>query len=123
MSIYDTLRPVGTSLVLKFANENPISHQRPTKTIDAGGGSSVAWSEIGSYKGAVLPISGSESMKLDRNNIEATHAIYLNATDGAAVVNGDRFVFRGRVLNMQLGQNVGEADAAYKILVAEGIGA
>ena len=123
MSIYDTLRPIGSSLVLKFANDNAISHQRPVKVTDAGGGVTVTWSTVGSYKGAVLPLSGGESHKLDRNNIEATHAAYLNEGDGAAVLNGDRFVFRGRVLNIQLIQNIGEADAVYKILVKEGVGA
>lgn len=123
MSIYDTLRPVGTSIVDRFANDNPILHERPTKVRDDGGGSAVTWAEVGSYAGAVVPLSGGEQFKLDRNNITATHAVYLNNTDGQNVQNGDRFTFRTRVFNVRLIQNIGEADAVFKITAEEGTGA
>jgi SPP1 family predicted phage head-tail adaptor len=122
MSIYSTMRGAATSLIAKFKNDVQVIHQRQTRTADGAGGVAVVWTTVGTYDAAVMPVTGSESVDLDRANVSATHAIYLKYADGVLIEAGDRISFDDRIFNVAWRENIGEANAAYKIMCDEGVG-
>jgi SPP1 family predicted phage head-tail adaptor len=122
MSIYDTTRKTGPKLIAKFANENTIDHQRRTNSPDGYGGNAVTWSSVATISGAVIPLSGNEIYQQDRLNQNVSHAVYVTNTAGTGITTGDRFVFRGRTLDIKWSENIAEADAGFKFLCEEGSG-
>ena len=57
-----------------------------TKTSDGMGGNTKSWTDIGSFRGRISPLSTNERMMQDRNNILTTHRIFcanmtVNATN------------------------------------------
>lgn len=120
MSIYGTLRSAAPGIVSTFTNENAIDHQRATKTPNGSGGNTTVWASVGTLSGAVVPLSGNEQFIQDGLKEVVTHAVYVSYADGAGVLVSDRVVFRGRVFDIRWSQNIGEADAAIRLLCEEG---
>lgn len=123
MSIYDTSAAAANRLINTFKNPVTLSHERYTKSSDGQGGNSTSWSVLASgLEAAVIPLSGKEQEEAMRLNFKATHAVYMRYSDASDIQSQDRLVFDGRILAVVDPRNIGEANAAMRILVEENTG-
>jgi SPP1 family predicted phage head-tail adaptor len=91
--------------------------EAPTRAPDGGGGASVTWSLVGEVWGAILSVSGGESVEADGVRGRITHEIWIRHRDG--VVPEMRFVLESRVFDIQAVLEQGGRRRFLKCLVEE----
>ncbi len=52
--------------------------QTETKTSDGMGGFSYAWSDLGSFRGRISPLSAQERLIQDKNTMATTHRVFCD---------------------------------------------
>ena len=73
--------------------------QRPDRTLDAGGGATIIWTDIATVWGAVEPISGRETIVAERPQATVTHKVRVRYR--ADVDARMRILFGSRSLNIR----------------------
>lgn len=119
-NIYEAAQRVALKLISRFGNPQPLTLERYARVDDGIGGTSKIWAPYAeNVVGAVIPLTGDELLRAQKLNSEVSHAVY--AVYRGDVLTSDRVKFRGRVFNIRSALNIGEADAAYKLLCDEGV--
>lgn len=90
-----------------------VTLQRPTRTRDGFGMEQSAWAEVGTYWARVRQPRGRELMQAQQIQGILTDVIELRYI--GPILTTDRFLFRGRTLNVLAVDNVENRDRQYLI--------
>lgn len=95
--------------------------QRRIETRDAAGQKTIGWENIFADKISVeiIPISGRELLSAQQVKGEVSHRIRCRYRHGLTVA--DRFVYRGRIFDLQAAINPREVGVMLEIMAKEGL--
>lgn len=95
--------------------------QRRIETRDAAGQKSIGWEDIfpNNISVEIIPISGRELLSAQQVKGEVTHRIRCRFRAGLTAA--DRFVFRGRIFDLQAAIDPREAGVMLEVMAKEGL--
>lgn len=96
-----------------------ITLQGSAKAADDGGGAALVWSDIAGLWARVTPVSGSETEQAMR--LAAIQRYVVRMRFRPDVNSGQRFVFKGRVLNIRSVRNLDERSQWIECVCEEGV--